>query len=176
MGQLRSAVRAVAGPGVGPARLLERLDRFVEQVEAAALSTLAYAELDLATGAVRYACAGHPPPVLLPAPGPGQLAWGGRSTPLGTYGQGGRDEAELRLGAGDRLLLYTDGLVERRDRALDEGLAALAAAVTAARAEPLAGAVRDIADELLRDEQGRDDVCLLLLEWTGGPTALVASL
>ena len=67
MGQLRSAVRAVADPGVGPARLLERLDRFVEQVEAASMATLAYAELDLATGEFRYACAGHPPPVLLPA-------------------------------------------------------------------------------------------------------------
>jgi hypothetical protein len=168
MGQLRSAVRAVAGPGVGPARLLERLDRFVEQVEAAALATLAYAELDLATGVVRYACAGHPPPVLLPASGHGQLVWGGRSTPLGTYGQGERNQAELRLGTGDRLLLYTDGLVERRDRALDDGLAALVVAVAAAGGERLTDAVRAIADDLLRDERGRDDVCLLLLEWTGG--------
>jgi hypothetical protein len=168
MGQLRSAVRAVAAPRVGPALLLERLDRFVEQVEAAALSTLAYAELDLATGVVRYACAGHPPPVLLPAEGVGELVWGGRSTPLGTYGQGERGEAELRLGGGDRLLLYTDGLVERRDRALDDGLAALIAAAAGARAEPLSGSVRAIADEMLRDEQGRDDVCLLLLEWGGG--------
>ncbi len=176
MGQLRSAVRAVAAPGVGPSRLLARLDRFVEQVEAAALSTLAYAELDLATGAVRYACAGHPPPVLLPTTGAGQLVWGGRSTPLGTYGQGERDEAELRLGDGDRLLLYTDGLVERRDRALDDGLAALAATVAATGSQPLARAVRTIADGMLHDEAGRDDVCLLLLEWAGGrSTALVPS-
>jgi serine phosphatase RsbU (regulator of sigma subunit) len=167
MGQLRSAVRAVAAPGVGPARLLERLDRFVDQVEAAALATLAYAELDLASGVVRYACAGHPPPVLLPASGGGQLVWGGRSTPLGTYGQGRRDEAELRLGEGDRLLLYTDGLVERRDRALDDGLAALTSAVARAGGDPLTAAVRAIADELLRDEQGRDDVCLLLLQRAG---------
>jgi serine phosphatase RsbU (regulator of sigma subunit) len=173
MGQLRSAVRAVAGPGVGPARLLQRLDRFVDQVEAAALSTLAYAELDLATGAVRYACAGHPPPVLLPAPGVGKLVWGGRSTPVGTYGQGEREEAELRLGDGDRLLLYTDGLVERRDRALDDGLAALAATVAATGGQPLARAVRTIADGMLHDEQGRDDVCLLLVEWVGGTSGLV---
>jgi serine phosphatase RsbU (regulator of sigma subunit) len=173
MGQLRSAVRAVAGPDVGPARLLERLDRFVDQVEAAALATLAYVELHLATGAVRYACAGHPPPVLLPASGSGQLVWEGRSTPLGTYGQGRRGEAALTLGPRDRLLLYTDGLVERRDRALDDGLAALAAAVGTTGGEPLAGAVRGIAEDLLRDERGRDDVCLLLLEWTGAGTGLV---
>jgi serine phosphatase RsbU (regulator of sigma subunit) len=158
---------------VGPARLLDRLDRFVDQVEAAALSTLAYAELDLATGLVRYACAGHPPPVLLPSSGSGQLVWGGRSTPVGTYAQGPRGEAELRLGVGDRLLLYTDGLVERRDRALDDGLTALVTAVGATGGEPLRDAVRDIADDLLRDEQGRDDVCLLLLEWSGGSTGLV---
>jgi hypothetical protein len=168
MGQLRSAVRAIAAPGVGPAPLLSRLDRFVEQVEAAALATLAYAQLDLATGVARYACAGHLPPVLLPAGAPGRLLWGGRSTPLGTYGQGERDEAELRLGEGDRLLLYTDGLVERRDRSLDAGLATLTEAVARAGGEPLSAAVRAIADELLRDEQGRDDVCLLLLQWAGG--------
>jgi serine phosphatase RsbU (regulator of sigma subunit) len=173
MGQLRSAVRAVAAPGVGPARLLERLDRFVDQVEAASLATLAYAELDLATGAVRYACAGHPPPVLSAAAGPGQLVWGGRSTPLGTYGQGERHEAELRLDAGDRLLLYTDGLVERRDRALDDGLVALAATVAATGGDGLAVAVRAIAAGMLQDEQGRDDVCLLLLEWVGSGAGLV---
>jgi hypothetical protein len=172
MGQLRSAVRAVAGPGVGPARLLSRLDRFVEQVAAAALATLAYAELELATGVVRYACAGHPPPVLLPADraaAPGELLWGGRSTPLGTYGQGARGEAVLRLAAGDRLLLYTDGLIERRDRPLDDGLAALVRTAGGTGAAPLADAVRSVADDLLRDEQGRDDVCVLLLSWAGDP-------
>ena len=85
MGQLRSAVRAIgATRGVGPASLLARLDRFVEQVEAASMATLAYAELDPRTGELRYACAGHPPPVLVPAGVPyPRLLWDGRSTPLG---------------------------------------------------------------------------------------------
>jgi hypothetical protein len=179
MGQLRSAVRAVAGPGVGPARLLTRLDRFVDQVEAAALSTLAYAELELATGTVRYACAGHPPPVLLPAGGAAELLWGGRSTPLGTYGRGARGEAVVQLGVGDRLLLYTDGLVERRDRALDDGLAALVRVAQGTGTSPLGQAVRTVTDELLRDEQGRDDVCVLLLaraDEAAGPSARPAGL
>jgi anti-sigma regulatory factor (Ser/Thr protein kinase) len=168
MGQLRSAVRAVAGPGVGPARLLSRLDRFAEQVEAAGMATLAYAELDLESGAVRYACAGHPPPVLLPAQGGGRLLWGGRSTPLGAYGHGDeRGEAQVQLLAGDRLLLYTDGLVERRDRPLDDGFHALVVAATTARTEPLGNAVRNLTRDMLRDEQGRDDVCVLLLSWSG---------
>jgi hypothetical protein len=59
------------------------------------------------------------------------------------------------------------------DEVVDAVVAALATAVAATRAVPLTGAVRGIADELLRDEQGRDDVCLLLLEWAGGRSGFV---
>ena len=64
MGQLRSAIRALASAEAGPARLLERLDRFVERVESARMATVAYAEVDLSTGEMTYACAGHLPPLL----------------------------------------------------------------------------------------------------------------
>lgn len=168
MGQLRSAVRAVAGPGLGPARLLSRLDRFVEQVEAAGMATLAYAELDLASGTVRYACAGHPPPLLLRAGAEPELLWEGRSTPLGAFVTArDREEAAVRLGPGDRLLLYTDGLFERRDRSLDEGLDLLCRTAAALDGAPLEDVVHDLTERLLQDEQGRDDVCVLLLSWSG---------
>jgi Stage II sporulation protein E (SpoIIE) len=166
MGQLRSAVRAVAGPGIGPAGLLSRLDRFVEQVEAADMATLAYGELALASGLVRYACAGHPPPLLLSPGGGAQLLWDGRSTPLGAFAHGERAEARVQLRSGDRMLLYTDGLVERRDRGLDAGLDALVDAAVRSLGQPLADAVRTVTEEMLRDEQGRDDVCALLLAWS----------
>jgi serine phosphatase RsbU (regulator of sigma subunit)/anti-sigma regulatory factor (Ser/Thr protein kinase) len=173
MGQLRSAVRAVAGvgagdPSVGPARLLGRLDRFADQVESAGMATLAYAELNLATGDLWYACAGHPPPLLLPAHGEPRLLWEGRSTPLGAHLRPRlRPEARVRLREGDRLLLYTDGLIERRDRGLDEGLRLLTAAAGAGRTLPLEDAVRGLTSTMLRDERTRDDVCVLLLSWSG---------
>jgi serine phosphatase RsbU (regulator of sigma subunit) len=176
MGQLRSAVRAVAGPGVGPARLLSRLDRFVGQVEDAAMATLVYAELDLSTGRMRYACAGHPPPLLLRATGEPQLLWDGRSTPLGVVRPGvERTESEVTLGSGDRLLLYTDGLVERRDRRLEDSLRSLAAAACAVSDLPPDAAVPSLMETLLRDERGRDDVCLLLLLWLGDPAITSAA-
>ena len=166
MGQLRSAVRAVAGPGMGPARLLTRLDSFVEQVPAARMATLAYAELDLRTGLLTYACAGHPPPLVVSAGQAPELLWEGRSTPLGGFFRAlARSQAERQLAPGDRLLLCTDGLFERRDRELDEGLDLLSDAAARLTDLPLADAVRSLTGTLLQDEQARDDVCVLLLTW-----------
>ena len=104
MGQLRSAVRALATTDAGPALLLNRLDRFVAGVEAADTATMVYAELDLRDGRLRYACAGHPPPVLVGAGGISDLLWGGRSAPLGAHfstrtARRGRDDHRPRLAA-----------------------------------------------------------------------------
>jgi hypothetical protein len=171
MGQLRSAVRAVAGEGSSPAALLRRLDRFVDQVEAASLATLAYAELHLPTGELRWSCAGHPPPALLPAADAPELLWEGRSTPLGTLPWAApRTEASRVLAPGDRVLLYTDGLFERRRRPLDDGLALVLDTAGRLAGAPLTAAVTGLTDTLLADEEGRDDVCVLLLEWSGGRT------
>jgi anti-sigma regulatory factor (Ser/Thr protein kinase) len=168
MGQLRSATRAVSEPGTAPAAVLERLDRFVEQVPAAAFATVVHAQLDLATGLVRLACAGHPPPVLVPRSGPPRLLWGGRSTPLGAPVEAHRrTDAAVHLAAGDRLLLYTDGLVERRDAGLDERLDLLEHVSADLVDAPLDDAVARLVAVLLADEQHRDDVCVLLLEWAG---------
>ncbi|WP_456845338.1 PP2C family protein-serine/threonine phosphatase [Cellulomonas sp. P5_C6] len=164
MGQLRSAVRAIAGPGVGPAALLSRLDRFVEQAGVGFMATIAYAEVELGTGRVRYACAGHLPPLRLTASGAHEFLWEGRSTPMGVGTH--RVEAEISLEPHDLLVLYTDGLVERRDRPLAEGLDVLAEAA-ADLLEP-SGSVTSLVTDLLAHAGGeRDDVCVLVASWAG---------
>ena len=173
MGQLRSAARALGGAGFGPAEVLERLDRFVEQLPRGRFATVVYAELDLRAGRLRYASAGHPPPLLLVPGEPPLLLWEGRSTPLGSR-LGRRSDAvgEVDLAPGARVLLYTDGLIERRTQSLDETLGALTAAADARRGRPIKALLRELVQTLTGDDERDDDVCLLCLEYVGaGPGA-----
>lgn len=175
MGQLRSAVRAVAGGRVAPAAMMTRLDRFVGDLPAAELATLAYGVLDLDTGELAHACAGHLPPLLLSADGGAQLLWEGRGMPLSSFLGGDRRDSRLVLDPGDRLLLYTDGLVERRDRSMEDGLEALRAVAASLRGAAPQQAATELTRLLLRDEGVRDDVCVLLLDWHGVTGATAAS-
>ena len=160
MGQLRGAVRALSRAGGGPARVLQQLDMFVESVPDAAGATLAYAELDPEAGRLVYACAGHPPPLVVPPDGDARYLWDGRSAPLGSILGTERTEAVAQLAEGDTIVLYTDGLIERRGESLDDGLHRLAAeaVLRAPEGDPLAD---DLADALLEGEAQADDVCVL---------------
>jgi serine/threonine-protein kinase RsbW len=163
MGQLRSAVRALANAEAGPARLIEGLDRFVERVETARMATVAYAEVDLTTNELTYACAGHLPPLVQEPAGDPEYLLGGRSAGIGARA-GDRTRAEERrhLQPGSRLLLFTDGLIERRTRGIDQGFEVLAREFTRRRDAPLQGLTAGLADILVgRDHP--DDVCLLCL-------------
>jgi serine/threonine-protein kinase RsbW len=164
MGQLRSAVRALAGAQLGPARVLEHLDTFVERAENGRGATVAYVELDLADGSMALACAGHPPPILVPPGAPAELLWGGRSAPLGAYaGPSARDQLELTLERGSRLLLYTDGLVERRDRPIDEGIERLMGMFERGQGTRVTAVGDALSVQMLADGHGADDVCVLTL-------------
>lgn len=162
MGQLRSAVRALASTGLGPGRLLAALEQYTRRHGIGQMTTLVYAQLGLSSGVLRYACAGHPPPLIV-APGRApELVWGGRSMPLDTYPdhQPARQESTHSLPTGSTLLLYTDGLFERRGRGAKDGLDRL---LSEAAVRPRDDAAAFVAGMLraLHDPEHRDDVCLL---------------
>ena len=102
------------------------------------LATVIFAILDTASGELRYAVAGHPPPFVVRADGSTELLVDGRSTLLGVDDPEERPEASAWLAAGDTLVFYTDGLVEHPDSSIDAGIASLRrrAAATAKDATP----------------------------------------
>jgi anti-sigma regulatory factor (Ser/Thr protein kinase)/GAF domain-containing protein len=126
MGHLRSALGALALRGEGPGAVLEGLDEFARAAMGTHMATVAYAELHPNDGTLRYACAGHPPPVLVPADGPARPLDGARSPLLEMLDVPRvRPVATARMDPGDALVLYTDGLTERRDETPDIGLGRL---------------------------------------------------
>jgi PAS domain S-box-containing protein len=168
MGHLRSAVRALAATDPGPAGLLDRLDRFVDRFEDGRMSTVAYGLLDLATGRLRYACAGHLPPLLTEPDGRLRFLWDGRSTPVAAYaGMKPRVEAEEQLTPGSRVLLYTDGLVERRIGNLHTDLARLANEAASRARAPQGLLLPDLAAALADTRD--DDVCMLCVGYGAEP-------
>jgi serine phosphatase RsbU (regulator of sigma subunit) len=171
MGQLRSAVRALAGADLEPAAVLRHLDTFVDQVEAACYATLAYAEVDPDDGHVRFASAGHLPPVILEPGDAPRLFMEGRSPPLGVTGPGiRRAQAEFTLHPDAGFLLYTDGLVERRTEPIDAGLERLLATVRAHAGSSPAELVAALPGALLERGSSHDDVCVLSFRRSASPS------
>lgn len=161
MGQLRSALRAIALDCGGPAATLEGLDRFATASPGTELATVVYGELDPASGEFCYACAGHPPPVAR-IDGVTEVLDAGRSPLLAAGFLGPRTESVRTLPPGSTVVLYTDGLVERRGETFDRGIDRLVDAMGAADG----GDLDDLCDALsLRLLEGpqRDDVAFLCL-------------
>jgi PAS domain S-box-containing protein len=121
MAQVRNALRVYALEGLRPSSLLTRVNH-VAEATGTSFATLLYMIVDIRRLICRYASAGHPPPVVVRCGAKPTFLEGGRSVPLGVSGDPGYRQEVVRLRPGDTLLLYTDGLVERRDRPLDEGL------------------------------------------------------
>ena len=167
MGRLRIGLKAYAIEGYSPAEIVSHLDKLTAHIPETTFTTLAVASIDLTTGEVRLCRAGHMPPLLIPAAGTPRFVSDGGSAPVG-IGLGGeaRSEATIQLEPGDAILLFTDGLVERRDRPLDVGFEQLAAAMT-----NLAKAGAEaIADAALAAQGGAgatppDDIALLVIRY-----------
>jgi serine/threonine-protein kinase RsbW len=146
------------------------MDDFVSHFAAGQMTTLAYAELALDSGVLRYACAGHPPPLLVAPDGVPSYLWDARSGPLGATAAGRtRSEATLTVPRGSRLVLYTDGLVERRGERFHHGLDRLAAAAAEHWQTPLGSLATELSDAMLPGGGGHDDMCLLALDFADAP-------
>ena len=122
MGQLRSMLRALAyetgsGPPAAPSDVVRRLDRVASRLHVTAFTTLLFGRVCRRAGRTqfRWANAGHPPPVLLPPDGPPVLLGGGVGVVLGVAPERPRVDCEVELERGSTLLLYTDGLIDRRN-------------------------------------------------------------
>ncbi|MEU5046191.1 ATP-binding SpoIIE family protein phosphatase [Streptomyces griseorubiginosus] len=160
MGQIRTACRAYARLRLAPSEVLEHLSVLVDDIAPGCITTCVYAVLDTAEDRLRAAVAGHLPPVLRDPQGRVRFLDERVGPPLGV-GRRRYPQQEISVPPGSRLLLYTDGLVERRGRPIDDGLRSLR--------ELLAGPVGEIeADcdswlDALADGQHDDDIALLYL-------------
>ena len=163
MGQLRTALRAYGLGGMSPAEVLEHANRLAEATESF-FATLVVLDLDLETGELRYSSAGHPPPLLLRGDGDVAFLDGGLSVPFGVAADTVFVEDHVILSPGDRLIVYTDGLVERRGEQLDVGLERLRDAVRAWAGAALDVHVDRVLEAMLPGGKRADDVAVLALE------------
>jgi PAS domain S-box-containing protein len=169
MAQLRSAASALAATTDGPGALLERLDAFAGRTDGGQFATVAVCVLDPATGLLRYACAAHPPPLVLYPDGEAAYLEEGRSPPLCAVDGGIRPEAAVRLPVGSTLLLYTDGLVERRGTSLDARLEQLRVSLVRHAGLPFENLGDALISDLLGGDPIDDDVALLMTTISGPP-------
>ncbi|MFE5034928.1 PP2C family protein-serine/threonine phosphatase [Streptomyces sp. NPDC056683] len=164
MGMLRSALSAAIRALERPAQALEVLGLYARSVEGALGTTAVKAVVDMPSRLITYSSAGHPPPMLIHPDGSCDLLDQATDPPLGARPQHvPRPQASLPYRPGDTLVLYTDGLIERRDQDIDVGLGQLSAVL---------GEFAHLGTEQLADivlarlgvaSGGRDDIALVIV-------------
>lgn len=143
MGMLRSALSAVTRAVPGPAQALEILGLYARSLDGALATTAVTALVDVRSHLITYSSAGHPPPVLLHRDGTSDLLDQATDPPLGARPEHVlRPQAGATYDTGDTLVLYTDGLIERRGEDIDTGITRLTTAL---------GTCADLAPETLAD-------------------------
>ncbi|MFF3984352.1 PP2C family protein-serine/threonine phosphatase [Streptomyces sp. NPDC001797] len=164
MGMLRSALSAAIRALERPAQALEVLGLYARSVEGALGTTAVKAVVDMPSRLITYSSAGHPPPMLIHPDGSCDLLDQATDPPLGARPQHvPRPQASLPYRPGDTLVLYTDGLIERRDQDIDVGLGQLCEVL---------GEFAHLGTEQLADivlarlgvaSGGRDDIALVIV-------------
>lgn len=157
MGQLRSSARALLINGAEPAVLLDQLDSAASLIPNAYCTTVFLAILDTDTGVLQYSNAGHMPAVLAgPEPGTTTLLTDAASVPLAVRRNEPRPQATQVLPPGSTLMLFTDGLVERKHESIDDGIARAADVLADTMTSPL-DTVADVVLRELAPTAGYDD-------------------
>ena len=171
MGQLRAVLAELLAAEADLGRVLRRADAFAARMPALGTATLALAVLDPAGGTLRYTTCGHPPPLVIGVDGDARYLPGTGTGPLGTGSA--PILAVSALAPGELVLLYSDGLIERPDRTVAEGMAELAAAASRALAlgEAPAAAERvcQLTVELLTRAGHADDITALAAQRLADP-------
>lgn len=160
MGRARSALRAYALDSVDPAEVLTRLDAKLKHFESGAVATVLYGVLEPGFGTLRIACAGHLPPVVASSSGTARRLDLLVDPPIGVATRAARRVTDIDLSPGEVLCLYTDGLVERRGRDLEEGIELLCSSV---RLAPPAVVSAEVMAALVGSTVLEDDVALLVV-------------
>jgi anti-sigma regulatory factor (Ser/Thr protein kinase) len=138
------------------------MDRFAARLPGARCTTAFCAVLTLGTGQLVYSNAGHPPPIMVHADGTTVTLDGGHGLPLARRADWPRPEARITVPARATLLLYTDGLVERRGSSIDDGMDRAADLVQDGRSQSLDEVADDLMSRLEPEGGYRDDVAILL--------------
>lgn len=166
MGRLQLLLRYTARSGAQPAAVLAALDQASPELSGTDFATVVYAEYDPAGLTLTYACAGHPPPLLVEGDAVTYLE-GGRS---GALGIGlAAEQATVAVKPGARLVLYTDGLIERRTEAIDVGFDRLARAAGQNLALDIDAWCQGLLTAMTQGETLADDVALACIELRGLP-------
>ncbi|MFB9891166.1 SpoIIE family protein phosphatase [Planobispora takensis] len=159
MGQLRTAARTLAGLDLSPGEVLFRLNRMSQDLDSAQIATCVYATYDPVTRLCSLARAGHVPPIIVRSDGGTEVVELPSGLPLG-IGDAPAETVETVLPPGAVLALYTDGLVESRDRDIDEGIGELRRLLAESTED-----LEEVCDRTIgaqRPGHERDDIALLL--------------
>ncbi|MFE4053869.1 PP2C family protein-serine/threonine phosphatase [Streptomyces sp. YIM B13518] len=165
MGQLRTALRAYAVDGAGPAEILTRLHRMLRHQQPDLYATATIARFRPGDPQVTWASAGHPPGVVRAPRGAVRVLGSKPGVMLGVPVPFTHRDHTTGLEPGSTLLLYTDGLVERRSRGIDTGIELLGRALAAldeSALEDLDLCAESLVEPLVHASERDDDVCLLL--------------
>jgi PAS domain S-box-containing protein len=167
MGQVRTSLRAYVFEDRSPAEAVGRANGLARTFDNPEMATLFHATLDTSSGELRYVRAGHPPALVRLPDGSVRRLTGRGAPPLGVSDRVRFDEASEQLVRGSIVVLYTDGLIERRGESIEDGLVRLEETLQDGPDEIEALSDRLI-QELVAEEQGEDDVALVAFRLAPG--------